>query len=213
MDAALKQVLAYGDKDAAREALKTLRIYLGNILQYPLDQKYQSINTANKAFVSRVAIVDGTYDVLTAAGFEPDGDKLVMKMPNLGVLGEAVKDIDELIATGGEGPPRGQVNQIKTDAQYKRAVEAATASNSLIVIDFFAEWCGPCKFMSPVLEQLAQQHTNVIFLKIDVDDHQTEIGQGISSMPTFYFVKGGQVVDKTVGANQAELQQKVSAYM
>jgi len=102
---ALRQVAQYPDKDAATQALKTLRIYIKNIVENPFEPKFQVIHTENKAFVSRVAAVEGTYDVLIGLGFAPADEKLIMKSPNLGDLKDAIAEIDELISSGGSWPP------------------------------------------------------------------------------------------------------------
>lgn len=71
----------------------------------------------------------------------------------------------------------------------------AEAGDKLIVIDFFAMWCGPCKMIAPKYEELSKENTNVIFLKVDVDDNEEiAVKYEISSMPTFVFIKNNQVV-------------------
>lgn len=76
-----------------------------------------------------------------------------------------------------------------------------TQAASPVVVDFFATWCGPCKSLSPMLDNLAGPLTNrVKFIKIDVDRSATLAGQfGIEGVPTLIFFKGGKVVDKLVG--------------
>ncbi len=69
------------------------------------------------------------------------------------------------------------------------------AGNKLIVVDFYATWCGPCKMISPKLEEMAQQFSDVIFLKVDVDENEEVASEyGISCMPTFIFIKNGEKV-------------------
>ena len=65
----------------------------------------------------------------------------------------------------------------------------------LVVIDFFATWCGPCKMISPKIEAMAGEMSNVVFLKVDVDEAE-DVAQeyNISAMPTFIFLKNGQKV-------------------
>ena len=65
----------------------------------------------------------------------------------------------------------------------------------LVVIDFFATWCGPCKMISPKIEAMAGEMSNVVFLKVDVDEAE-DVAQeyNISAMPTFVFLKNGQKV-------------------
>ena len=86
-----------------------------------------------------------------------------------------------------------------TDANFKTDV---LASDKLSVIDFWAEWCGPCRAIGPVIEELAKEYVGKVNVgKLNVD-HNPEVSMnyGITSIPAILFVKGGQVVDKLVGA-------------
>jgi len=63
-----------------------------------------------------------------------------------------------------------------------------------LVVDFYAQWCGPCKVVAPKIVTLAGEHPDVSFVKVDVDELEDIAGeQGISAMPTFKFFKNGQV--------------------
>lgn len=100
------------------------------------------------------------------------------------------------------------VTVITTEAQFKEAI----AQDKLVVVDFFATWCGPCKMIAPLLEKFADQHKEAAFYKLDVD----ELGsvaqeQEVSSMPTIIFYKNGSVVDKVIGANPNAIKQKITA--
>lgn len=70
----------------------------------------------------------------------------------------------------------------------------------LVVVDFFATWCGPCKMISPILEKFASEHPEVKVIKVDVDDF-TNIAReyGVSSIPTLILFKNGELVDRKVG--------------
>jgi thioredoxin 1 len=73
---------------------------------------------------------------------------------------------------------------------------------SLLVVDFWAVWCGPCKMVSPIIEQLAEQYAGkIIFGKVNVDENP-QISQrfGIQSIPTLMILKKGQVIDVMIGA-------------
>lgn len=79
--------------------------------------------------------------------------------------------------------------------------KAINISDKVVVIDFFATWCGPCKVLAPVVEQAAEELTDVTFYKVDIDE-EMELAQRyqIMSVPTLLFLKNGQVVNKSVGA-------------
>ncbi|WCJ18672.1 thioredoxin 2 [Euphorbia peplus] len=86
-------------------------------------------------------------------------------------------------------------------------------SNQLMVIDFTATWCGPCKFMEPQVKIMANRFSDVSFAKIDVDK-LPEVSQefGAQSIPTFVLVKKGKEVDRVVGAKKDELLNKVEKH-
>ncbi|MBA0550455.1 hypothetical protein Golob_021400 [Gossypium lobatum] len=85
------------------------------------------------------------------------------------------------------------------------------SAQDLVVVDFTASWCGPCRFISPILVDLAKKLPNVIFLKVDVDELNTVAQEwAIEAMPTFVFLKEGTIIDKVVGARKDELQQKIA---
>ena len=76
-----------------------------------------------------------------------------------------------------------------------------------VVIDFWAEWCGPCRMVSPIIEQLAEEYKDkVIVGKVDVDENnEATTRYGIRNIPTVLFIKNGQVVDKIVGSADKRL--------
>lgn len=80
-------------------------------------------------------------------------------------------------------------------------------SGKPVAIDYYADWCGPCRMISPRFEALSNQYTNVTFVKVNVDE-APDIAQSmqITAMPTFHFFKGGAQVKAVVGADPNALE-------
>jgi len=79
--------------------------------------------------------------------------------------------------------------------------ESFVADNKHAVIDCWAAWCGPCRMLSPVIEELSQERGEVAFGKLDVDQNRsTPTKYGIMSIPTILYFKDGKLVNKTIGA-------------
>ncbi len=86
--------------------------------------------------------------------------------------------------------------------------------NKLVIVDFWATWCGPCRMLSPILDEVEEEMTDKIsVVKVNVDDADEIAAQyRIMSIPTLLFFKNGQLVDKTVGAMpKAVLVEKIKA--
>ena len=99
-----------------------------------------------------------------------------------------------------------------TDANFKTEV---LDSDKLSVIDFWAEWCGPCRAIGPVIEELAKEYDGKVKVgKVNVDHNpQISMDYGITSIPDILFVKNGEVVDKLVGAQpKANFVKKIEAH-
>lgn len=88
------------------------------------------------------------------------------------------------------------MNIIQSKAEYEELLK----NNKSVFVDFYADWCGPCKMVGPIVEKLSEKNTDVAFAKVNVDN-QPEIAQmyGIMSIPTLIGFKDGQPVTKTVG--------------
>lgn len=78
-------------------------------------------------------------------------------------------------------------------------------AKGVVFVDFYADWCGPCKMTGPIIEELAKELTNVKFVKINVDENPDLASQySIFSIPTFLIFKEGKVVHQMVGAMSKE---------
>ena len=74
-------------------------------------------------------------------------------------------------------------------------------STKTVLVDFWASWCGPCRMIAPVLEEVAAERPDVKVCKVNVDEEQElAISYGVSSIPTLLVFKNGQVVNKSIGA-------------
>ena len=98
-----------------------------------------------------------------------------------------------------------------TDKNFEKEV---LKSDLPVVVDFWAAWCGPCRMVAPVVEELAKEYENKVKIgKVDVDESPATASRyGIMSIPTLMFFKGGQIMGQLVGAvNKSELKKKIES--
>ncbi len=95
--------------------------------------------------------------------------------------------------------------------------EKAIKSDKVVMIDFWAEWCGPCRMVSPIVEEIANEYgaDQAVIGKVNVDENpEISMRFGIRNIPTILFLKNGEVVDKQVGAVPKHvLEEKLKSHM
>ncbi|OBZ89757.1 Thioredoxin-1 [Choanephora cucurbitarum] len=90
--------------------------------------------------------------------------------------------------------------------------QALINQDKLVIVDFHATWCGPCKLIAPKLKNFAESYTDVVFAKVDVDEVPDVAGEyQVRAMPTIMYFKNGQKLDEVVGANVKSIEDKLKA--
>ena len=99
-----------------------------------------------------------------------------------------------------------------TDSDFKEVI----GKYPYVIVDCWAPWCGPCRMLGPVIEELAGDYKGkIVFGKLNTDENQaTAMAHGIMSIPTLLFFKNGELVDKTMGAMpKAALEPKIQSHL
>ncbi|KAL7750621.1 thioredoxin trx1 [Sorochytrium milnesiophthora] len=86
--------------------------------------------------------------------------------------------------------------------------------DKLVVVDYFATWCGPCRMIAPKFEEFSTKYSNAVFLKVDVDE-AAEIAekQEVRAMPTFHVYKSSKRLEEIVGADASKLEAAIKAHL
>ncbi|KAM7467892.1 hypothetical protein LguiB_015454 [Lonicera macranthoides] len=105
----------------------------------------------------------------------------------------------------------GNVCLITTKESWDEKISEARRDDKIVVANFSASWCGPCRMIAPLYCELSEKYPSLMFLTVDVDE-LTEFSTtwDIKATPTFFFLRDGQQIDKLVGANKPELQKKIT---
>ena len=90
-------------------------------------------------------------------------------------------------------------------------IEEVLTENNIIILDFWAPWCGPCRMLGPIIDELSDDNADIVIGKINVDENrETALKYSVRSIPMVLFIKDGEIVDKFVGAkSKTDIQNKI----
>ncbi|KAK6733418.1 hypothetical protein RB195_017262 [Necator americanus] len=119
------------------------------------------------------------------------------------------------IGTGPRCKPSREATSQMQEKEKKDEFDAILKENpdSLVIIDFYATWCGPCKIMGPKFAKLSNEYTSVVFVKVDVDESEDIVSRfDIKVMPTFVFMRKGAQIDLVEGSVEDDLRKKIEQH-
>ena len=92
------------------------------------------------------------------------------------------------------------------------AFEDLLSKNKYVLVDFYADWCGPCKVIAPLFEKMASENPHIVFVKVNVDEAQALTSKyGVSAMPTFMAFINGQKTAEVIGADKYGIERAIAA--
>lgn len=125
-----------------------------------------------------------------------------------GVLSSVLGGGGEEAVAGNESENR--VMKFSSSARWQLHFNEIKESSKLLVVDFSASWCGPCRMIEPAFIAMSAKFTDVEFVKLDVDELPDVAKEfNVTGMPTFVLVKNGKEIERIVGARKDELEKKV----
>lgn len=102
------------------------------------------------------------------------------------------------------------VKQVTDISEFKTII----GGSQLVVVDFWATWCGPCKMIAPKFEAFSNTYTDAVFIKVDVDEAEAIAEEyEITAMPTFMFFKNGEKLSSFPGANVQKLEEEIKKFI
>ncbi len=108
------------------------------------------------------------------------------------------RKLEEMLRQQQENTAQSQVEVVDLDSSN---FDHMVSSNNLVLVDFWAEWCGPCRMMHPVFARMAKKYRHIRFARVNVDNSQDiAMRFGVQSIPTFIMFRAGQAVDRMIGA-------------
>jgi thioredoxin 1 len=95
------------------------------------------------------------------------------------------------------------MQQVDSSAEFDQIL----SSNAFVLVDFYADWCGPCRMMTPILASMETVHVGVKFVKVNVDN-AAELARRfeVTAMPTFLAIQHGKVIDRVMGADRSSVE-------
>ncbi|GIL45370.1 hypothetical protein Vafri_2623 [Volvox africanus] len=108
-----------------------------------------------------------------------------------------------------------KVIEVQSDKDFASKLKEVADSGSLLICDFTAKWCGPCRMIAPIFSQLSNKYDNVSFVKIDIDNPgvaTTVNDHSITGVPTFVYYKGGRRVESFSGARAEFLEELIKKH-